>query len=137
MPADTHRHRLGANYHHLPVNCPFAAVRTHQRDGPMCIFSGGSETSYFTGVKSSGGAQTVTPAAGDAPLKVTGVTGRFDATPADPDADFVQPRECARPLVAAPVSLQLPFSLSSLARQHALCLCCRRPLRARHDGWRA
>jgi len=33
--ADTHRHRLGANYLQLPVNCPFAVkVRNYQRDGP-------------------------------------------------------------------------------------------------------
>ena len=34
--ADTHRHRLGANYHQIPVNCPYAArARNYQRDGPM------------------------------------------------------------------------------------------------------
>ena len=32
--ADTHRHRLGANYLQLPVNCPFK-VRNYQRDGPQ------------------------------------------------------------------------------------------------------
>ncbi|XP_044127061.1 catalase-like [Bufo gargarizans] len=38
---DTHRHRLGANYLHLPVNCPrkFAHVSNYQQDGPMCLFS--------------------------------------------------------------------------------------------------
>ncbi|XP_069821270.1 catalase-like [Dendropsophus ebraccatus] len=38
---DTHRHRLGANYLHLPVNCPRRAahVSNYQQDGPMCIFS--------------------------------------------------------------------------------------------------
>ena len=36
--ADTHRHRLGANYHQIPVNCPYAArARNYQRDGPMTI----------------------------------------------------------------------------------------------------
>ena len=36
--ADTHRHRLGANYHQIPVNCPYAArSRNYQRDGPMTI----------------------------------------------------------------------------------------------------
>ena len=35
---DTHRHRLGANYHQIPVNCPFAARSRHyQRDGPMAM----------------------------------------------------------------------------------------------------
>ncbi len=33
---DTHRHRLGANYLQLPVNCPYRAkVRNYQRDGPQ------------------------------------------------------------------------------------------------------
>lgn len=38
---DTHRHRLGANYLHLPVNCPKSSthVSNYQQDGPMCIFS--------------------------------------------------------------------------------------------------
>ncbi|KAI4894251.1 hypothetical protein NFI96_030248 [Prochilodus magdalenae] len=35
---DTHRHRLGANYLQLPVNCPFRTrVANYQRDGPMCF----------------------------------------------------------------------------------------------------
>jgi catalase len=36
--ADTHRHRLGANYLQIPVNCPFATrVNNYQRDGPACV----------------------------------------------------------------------------------------------------
>nr|AQS60679.1 catalase [Sogatella furcifera] len=35
--SDTHRHRLGANYLQLPVNCPYRAVVANtQRDGPAC-----------------------------------------------------------------------------------------------------
>lgn len=35
---DTHRHRLGANYLQLPVNCPYRTrVANYQRDGPMCM----------------------------------------------------------------------------------------------------
>lgn len=34
--ADTHRHRLGANYLQIPVNCPFK-VRNYQRDGPQTV----------------------------------------------------------------------------------------------------
>ena len=31
---DTHRHRLGANWDQIPVNCPFRAnPRNYQRDG--------------------------------------------------------------------------------------------------------
>jgi len=35
---DTHRHRLGANFLQIPVNCPYnTKVANYQRDGPMCI----------------------------------------------------------------------------------------------------
>ena len=35
---DTHRHRLGANYDQIPVNCPYKArVANMIRDGPMCV----------------------------------------------------------------------------------------------------
>lgn len=47
--ADTHRHRLGANYQEIPVNKPFNAdVRTYQKDGPMQTgFNGGGAPHYF------------------------------------------------------------------------------------------
>lgn len=36
--SDTHRHRLGANYLQIPVNCPYAiSVKNYQRDGPMNV----------------------------------------------------------------------------------------------------
>ena len=35
---DTHRHRLGANYEQIPINCPYRAnVHNGQRDGPMRV----------------------------------------------------------------------------------------------------
>jgi catalase len=35
---DTHRHRLGANYDQIPINCPYRAnVHNGERDGPMCV----------------------------------------------------------------------------------------------------
>ncbi|KAF2361008.1 Catalase immune-responsive domain [Trinorchestia longiramus] len=35
---DTHRHRLGANYQQIPVNCPYRTTpANYQRDGPMCV----------------------------------------------------------------------------------------------------
>jgi len=45
--ADTHRHRLGANYQQLPVNCPFARVRNYQRDGPMTFDNQEGAPNYF------------------------------------------------------------------------------------------
>merc|ERR1712212_312514 len=46
---DTHRHRLGANWDQIPVNCPLrAGARNYQRDGPMTV-SGNQEgaPNYF------------------------------------------------------------------------------------------
>lgn len=42
---DTHRHRLGANYLQLPVNCPYK-VRNYQRDGPQAINNQGNAPNY-------------------------------------------------------------------------------------------
>uniref|UniRef100_UPI00358FA895 catalase isoform X1 n=1 Tax=Myxine glutinosa TaxID=7769 RepID=UPI00358FA895 len=46
---DTHRHRLGTNYLHLPVNCPYRArVANYQRDGPMCMYDNqGGVPNYY------------------------------------------------------------------------------------------
>ncbi|XP_077452529.1 catalase [Stigmatopora argus] len=46
---DTQRHRLGANYLQIPVNCPFRTrVANYQRDGPMCMFDNqGGAPNYF------------------------------------------------------------------------------------------
>jgi len=45
---DTHRHRLGPNFTQIPINCPFARVVTHQRDGLMCVNGNyGSTPHYF------------------------------------------------------------------------------------------
>lgn len=45
---DTHRHRLGANYQQLPINCPYMTrVMNHQRDGPATVNgNGGSSPNY-------------------------------------------------------------------------------------------
>ena len=45
---DTHRHRLGANYTQIPINCPYRARAYHyQRDGPMTVIgNSGSRVNY-------------------------------------------------------------------------------------------
>ena len=47
--ADTHRHRLGANYQSIPVNKAFnTSVRHYQRDGPMAVDGNqGGAPNYF------------------------------------------------------------------------------------------
>lgn len=46
---DTHRHRLGANFTQIPVNCPYRTRAKHyQRDGPMTVDSNQeSAPNYF------------------------------------------------------------------------------------------
>jgi Catalase len=43
---DAQRYRLGANYLHIPVNCPYAPVRNHQRDGSMTMKADLSTVNY-------------------------------------------------------------------------------------------
>ncbi|XP_001943641.1 catalase [Acyrthosiphon pisum] len=46
--SDTHRHRLGANYLQLPVNCPYRTkVTNYQRDGPQAYDNQGSAPNYY------------------------------------------------------------------------------------------
>ncbi|GGG74003.1 catalase [Paenibacillus radicis (ex Gao et al. 2016)] len=43
---DTQRYRLGANYLNIPVNCPYAPARNHQRDGAMTMSADPSPVNY-------------------------------------------------------------------------------------------
>lgn len=44
---DTHRHRLGANYEQIPINCPYRArVNNGQRDVPMRVDNNGGNFNY-------------------------------------------------------------------------------------------
>jgi catalase len=45
---DTHRHRLGANYDLIPINCPYRAkIANTQRDGPMRVDKNGGKNNLF------------------------------------------------------------------------------------------
>ncbi|KAI8870529.1 catalase, partial [Ramicandelaber brevisporus] len=87
---DTHRHRLGVNYHQIPINQPRnAKVSNHQRDGFMAVNgNSGSLPNYepnsFGGPAQTNAANTTFSAEG-----VSGETGRF--TFELTDDDFVQP----------------------------------------------
>jgi len=48
---DTHRHRLGTNYHQLPVNAPLNPVANFQRDGPMTFISQGNRPNYQSSIQ--------------------------------------------------------------------------------------
>lgn len=75
--SDTHRHRLGANYLQLPVNCPFK-VRNYQRDGPQAIHNQNGAPNYhpnsFSGPEDDERAGKLQP-----PVSVSGEILRYDS----------------------------------------------------------
>ena len=84
---DTHLHRLGPNYHLLPVNAPKdAAEQSYQRDGLMRFDgNGGAGPNYWP---NSFGGPAPDPGAADPGMPVSGETGR---TPyPHPNDDFEQ-----------------------------------------------
>lgn len=90
---DTHRHRLGANYEQIPINCPYRSkVSNGQRDGPMRVDGNqGSAPNYEP--NSMGPARQNTflfnKDARYEPYRVTGLVARH--RPNHPNDDFTQP----------------------------------------------
>lgn len=84
---DTHRHRLGPNYHLLPVNAPKAApMASYQRDGAMrSDGNGGGGPNYWP---NSFGGPAPDPAFALPAVDVAGLAARH-AYPLG-DIDFVQ-----------------------------------------------
>lgn len=87
---DAHRHRLGPNYHLLPVNSAKAIkVNNYQRDGLMrCDNNAAGAPNYYP---NSFGGPTPHPEAAQPALEISGKTGRHRYS--HPNDDFVQPRE--------------------------------------------
>jgi catalase len=81
--ADTHRHRLGANYAQLPVNCPKNHPKTYQRDGPQStdMHQKGAPNYFpnsFNGPQEDpAAAQSIFPATGDVKRIDTGDEDNF------------------------------------------------------------
>jgi catalase len=72
---DTQRHRLGANYQLIPVNCPYSGrIANYQRDGAMRVDgNGGAAPNYSPG---SRGGPAAERRAAEAPAPLAGTTGR-------------------------------------------------------------
>uniref|UniRef100_A0A8C9W9D0 Catalase n=1 Tax=Scleropages formosus TaxID=113540 RepID=A0A8C9W9D0_SCLFO len=79
---DTHRHRLGANYLQLPVNCPFRTrVANYQRDGPMCMSDNqGGTPNYYPNSFSAPEAQSCFL---ETKFKVSPDVGRYNSADDD------------------------------------------------------
>lgn len=90
---DTHLHRLGANYHLLPINQPKnASMNSYQRDGAMRSDSnGGGGPNYWP---NSAGGPGPDPNAADPGMPVMGSTGRTEYSHSNDD--YVQPRALFR-----------------------------------------
>lgn len=87
---DTHRHRLGANYDQIPVNCPYKArVANMIRDGPMCI--NGNQGGAINYEPNSFGGPKGCPAAKWRPVEIKGLVDRFIIK--SNDDDYVQAGE--------------------------------------------
>lgn len=87
---DTQRHRLGANYALIPVNCPHAksAVRNQQRDGLMRVDDNGGNSPNYS--PSGRGVPSARPSAAEAPIALSGTTGRREYPKEGRADDFEQ-----------------------------------------------
>jgi catalase len=85
---DTHLHRLGPNYHLLPVNVPKNALESsYQRDGPMRTDpNGGGGPNYWP---NSFNGPEPDISVKEPPVEISGYADRFQYT--HPNDDFVQP----------------------------------------------
>ena len=90
---DTHRHRLGANFDHIPINCPYRArVANYQRDGPAC--TNGNQGNAVNYEPNSLNGPVEDPTKKWSSMPVTGTTGRFKHS--HPNDDYEQPRALFR-----------------------------------------
>jgi len=94
---DTHIHRLGPNYHMLPVNAPKnAAENSYQRDGFMRFdTNGGGGPNYWP---NSFGGPAPDPGALEPPFEVSGQAARTPYT--HPNNDFIQAGNLYRDVMA-------------------------------------
>ena len=90
---DTHRHRLGPNYHLLPINAPKACrMNSYQRDGSMRLDNNsGGDPNYWP---NSFGGPAPDPEMTPPPIDVSGMAARHAYELGD--VDFVQPGDLYR-----------------------------------------
>lgn len=93
---DTQRHRLGANYLQIPINCPYAPVRNHQRDGLMNVNQDPSPVNYEPNSYTAGPKEE--PSYRESETSLVGYTTRSRIEKTD---DFTQAGELYRSFTAA------------------------------------
>jgi catalase len=87
---DTQRHRLGANYAQIPVNCPYSTkpVNNYQRDGQMRIDGNGSSTPNYS--PNGRGGPVADSKASEIAEPLRGSTGRTEYPKTNRADDFEQ-----------------------------------------------
>ena len=89
---DTHRHRLGANYHLLPINASKSPLGSNERDGAMRSDANGGATYHYW--PNSFGGPEPTPSLALPPLDVAGMAARHEYKSGE--VDFIQAGELYR-----------------------------------------
>ncbi|MBC8131466.1 MAG: catalase [Deltaproteobacteria bacterium] len=88
---DTQRHRLGTNHALIPVNCPHAraaSVHNYQRDGAMRTDENGGAAANYS--PNGRGGPVADPRAMEAPISLSGSSGRTEYPKANRADDFEQ-----------------------------------------------
>ncbi|XP_015604715.2 catalase isoform X2 [Cephus cinctus] len=100
---DTHRHRLGANYLQLPVNCPYKVMSAmnYQRDGPMAYHNQNGAPNYYP---NSFGGPKECPAALAPSFQVSGDIDRYEPVNED---NYTQATEFWRNVLDADAKTRL------------------------------
>ncbi|MBN1678529.1 MAG: catalase [Candidatus Thermoplasmatota archaeon] len=94
---DTHVHRLGPNYHLIPVNAPkYAPETSYQRDGFMRVDDGGGSGPNYWPNSFDGGEPDASNK--DPPFDIAGKAGRHPYS--HPNDDFVQPGNLYRDVMS-------------------------------------
>ncbi|HWM00328.1 MAG TPA: catalase [Nocardioidaceae bacterium] len=88
--ADTHRYRIGPNYHQLPVNSPKVEVASYNQDGPMRYGFRAGQPPYYPNTKE--GPQVTDDPWADTVFDVSGEIVRQKQPLAKDDDDFSQAR---------------------------------------------
>src|SRR6202011_2339623 len=108
---DTHRHRLGANHMHLPVNRPYAAeVSNYSRDGAMRSDGNYGRQKNYEPNSFDGPVQSGQPLW--SPIEVSGPTGNYPPERHRDDDDFVQAGDLYR-LMSEPEKLRLVSNIAA------------------------
>lgn len=86
---DTHRHRLGANFDQIPINCPYRArISNYHRDGPAQVKDNFGPLPNYEPNSLNGPVEDKSKS--QALFAVHGQAGKFKHT--HPNDDFEQPR---------------------------------------------